>query len=89
MSNITDIELIRLYDCSTSTRRGMADQGFPKTMKVLEAMGYVKAKDKGFVVTEEGMACLKLNKEKLFGKRKKEKKPKIKDYDEGDTDFYD
>ena len=88
MPEVTDIQLLRLYDCAISSRMGMPDQGFPKTMLVLEGLGYVKKKDKGYVVTTEGLAILKINNEKLFGKKKREKKSKIKEYEDTSEDFY-
>jgi len=67
---------------------GMPDQGFPRTMKTLESLGYVKFQSPGYVITELGLATVKLNNEKLFGKKKRAKKPKFKDYDETGSDDY-
>ena len=56
---LTGMELLRLNDCGTSTRYGQVDQGFPATMLVLEGKGLVKAKDKGYIITELGLLTLR------------------------------
>jgi hypothetical protein len=45
-------------------------------MKELEAHKFVKAKAGGFVITELGLKYLKENKYRLYGPKKKVKKPK-------------
>ncbi len=77
MNNILDdMQLMRLYDCSVSTKCGMVDQGFPKIMQQLAAQGYVEKKRDGYVVTEAGLLYIKVNKERLFGKPRRKKKDK-------------
>jgi len=88
VTDLNDTQLLRLYYCSQSTRMGIPDQGFPITMKVLEGLGYVKANGKGYFATELGLATLKINNEKLFGKKKRTKKPKLREYEDFD-DFED
>lgn len=58
-SIITDWELMRLNDCATSTRMGMADQGFPTVMKRLAALRFVTEVGKGYQITNEGQLYLK------------------------------
>jgi Mn-dependent DtxR family transcriptional regulator len=49
---------MRLEDCATSTRLGMADKGFPQALGRLAAMGYVTAAGGGYKITKEGHAAL-------------------------------
>ena len=54
-----DLLLMRLRDCSISTRLGVADQGFPDYMRRLAALGYVTQVGSGFKVTAAGAEYLK------------------------------
>ena len=52
--------LIRLQDCATSSRLGMADKMFPKAMGELAARGYVApAPGGGYKITDAGLGYLK------------------------------
>ena len=56
---VSDIELMRLRDCSLSTRMGMSDKGFPLTFMRLEGLQLVQAKDDGYILTTYGQEYLK------------------------------
>jgi predicted transcriptional regulator len=84
-NTIDEMQLLRLYDCAVSTRCGAVDQGFPKTMQELASHGFVQKKDKGYVVTTEGLLYIKVNKDRLFGKPRRRKKDKK--YEERDNDY--
>jgi predicted transcriptional regulator len=49
------VTFLRLKDCATSTKLGMADQGFPFTMTELATKGYVKPVGAGYQVTQKGI----------------------------------
>ena len=85
MINISDLDLLRLYDCATSSRYGMADKGFPMTFARLEPMGLVRKEAGGYVVTTLGSEYVKANKERLFLKKKKVKKSKTRDWEDDDN----
>lgn len=89
MVDINEVDLLRLYDCSTTTRMGMVDKGFPITFARLEALGLVAPKNDGWVITEAGKATLTLNKHKLFPSKKKEKKHKEKYEDDYEWNEFD
>lgn len=63
--HIESMDLMRLNDCAKSTRMGMVDQGFPMTMKKLEARGLVKAVGPGYQVTDLGLTVLDQYKKEL------------------------
>lgn len=83
--NLTDMELMRLYECSVSSRYGIPDQGSPGAYLKLRGLGLLEQVGNGHVITTLGLETLKLNKGKLFGQKKRAKKPK-KSYDD-DSDF--
>jgi hypothetical protein len=93
MSELTELQLLKLYYCAESTRRGATDKGDPENLGKLQVLGYTeKAADGGYTVTTEGSAYLKLNKHKLFPPKKKEKKSKFKErksYDNEDENVWD
>jgi len=85
--NITDMDLLRLSQLAISSRYGIADQGMPKTYAKLTGLGLAERKGNGYVITETGLATVRINKEKLFGKKKREKKRRKYD-NELETDDY-
>lgn len=84
--NIGDMELLRLYDISIASKYGLPDQGNPVMYAKLAAMGLTEQKGNGYVITELGLATYKLNKHRLFGKKKREKKRKDKEFENDDYD---
>lgn len=60
---IDNLHLMHLHNCAVSSRMGMVDQGFPRYMKKLQGLGFVKDVNNGYQVTKEGLAYLHLYKE--------------------------
>ena len=75
---LNDIEILYLYNLSGATQHGVIDQGSPVAYAKLAAMNLAEKIDKGYKITMLGMETLKINKERLFGKKKRVKKPKFK-----------
>jgi hypothetical protein len=87
-NQIDEMDLLGLYNCSISTKYGMADKGNPKCLKRMESQGLVKESNGGYVITELGLLTIKVNKPKLFGMKKKEKKPKKRNDDSFEENSY-
>jgi Mn-dependent DtxR family transcriptional regulator len=57
---VDGILLMRLEDCATSSRLGMADKGFPRDLARLASLGYtVLQPGGGYKITPAGLQCLK------------------------------
>jgi hypothetical protein len=50
--------LLRLEDCATSSRLGLADKGFPRAMSELKAKGLVEEVQGGHKITVAGRTFL-------------------------------
>lgn len=57
-NQVNEMDDLRLESVALSTRSGMIDRGFPKTMKRLETRGLVIAKSDGFQATALGFEHL-------------------------------
>ncbi len=62
---LTQDQLLRLHYCAESNRKGMADHGMPNTMRRLEGLKFVKKEDRGYTITTEGLAYLRIRKDQL------------------------
>jgi hypothetical protein len=89
MTELTEMQLLKLYYCGESMRHGMIDKGDPENLSKLQILGYTAAKDGGYVLTPEGSAYVALNKHKLFPRKKKEKKKQIRERYEEDNEWND
>jgi hypothetical protein len=90
MSNLSEMDLLALDQLANATRHGVVDKGNPATYTRLAVSGYAQGDSvKGFTVTTEGLAYLSLNKHKIYGPKKREKKPKKSErYERDDADSY-
>lgn len=77
---LSEMDILHLYNISVASKYGIPDQGSPVAYAKLAGMGLTEKFGKGYKITVLGMETLKLNKERLFGKKKKAKK--LKRYDD-------
>ena len=85
MSELADMQLQHLYECSITSKYGLRDKGNPHVYAKLAAMKMVEGSEKdGYVITILGKETLKSEWDRLFGKRKrlKKKQKEREDYDE-------
>ena len=52
------MQLLRLNDCAKTTRMGLIDYGFPRTMRELATMQLVELIGRGHCVTTKGFELL-------------------------------
>jgi len=74
---LNDMDILYLYNLSVASKYGIPDQGSPAAYARLAGMNLAEKFGNGYKMTMLGLETLKINKEKLFGKKKRVKKPKF------------
>ena len=72
--HLHDMEIFHLDNLSIATKYMVADQGSPRAYERLAQLGLAERKGPGYQITELGLATLKLNKHRLFGRKSRLKR---------------